>query len=236
MADDLYFIPVLARALESRAARSALREAFIEIERGGRRPGYERGLAQFHDFMAQVRDAHRRTERLNHLDEQERAIEAAFGSTPGGEEERRTQLELIRSAEARAVYEEVRAEIDAREATPVQLDIRLEQAEQELGAVTLSNDNPTSCIHDVVPGDCELLLESGRVLWEGTLTAADCIWTEAFPGEPVALAADTGHVRRRMSREVPLLGGELILRVFPGIEAARLELTWRRPPASQVLE
>ena len=236
MADDLYFIPILARALRQPATRSALRDAFIEIERLGRRPGYELGLAQFHDFMEQVRDAHQRIDRLNRLDEQERAIEAAFRTTPGDVGERGLQLERIPSAEARALYEEVCAEIDDLEAAAMALFIRLESHGREVGTVTLSDDNLTACFCNVVPGDYELLLDTGRVLWEGTLTAADCIWTEAFPGEPFALAADTGHVRRRTSREVPLLGGELTLRVLPGIEAARLELTWQRPPGSRLQE
>ena len=233
MPDSLYFIPILARALGCRPARSALRDAFVEIERLGRHPGYERGLAQFHDFMAQARDAHRRAEQLNRLNEQELAIEAAFGSSTGSEEQRRISLGLSRSSDAWREYELVRGELARDEAAPFRPDIRLVCDGHTVGAVTLSEERPTASIANVVPGGYELLLGTGRVLWDGTLAAADCIWNAAFPGEPVTLAAETEHARRHASREISLLEGELTFRIFPGIETGRLELTWRSPRAPQ---
>ena len=233
MPDDLYFIPILARALKQPRTRAALREAFVEIERLGREPGYERGLAQFHRFMVTARDAERHADELHHLIKQDLVIEAAFGMSPGGEEQRRISLELIRSTDAWPEYEQLRAELARSEASPSRSDLRLVRGTQVVGAVELVAAGPTASIANVGPGSYELILGTGRLLWEGELTAADCIWSAAFPGAPLALAADTEHAERRITQEIPLLEGELTLRVYPGIEAGRLELTWRNPRAAQ---
>lgn len=78
---------------------------------------------------------------------------------------------------------------------------------------------------DVDPGDYCLKLDTGRVLWERRLEAEHVLWTRAFPGVPLQAAADTGGQRRRPPalRET-LLGGVLILRVYPGLERGRLEI------------
>lgn len=233
MSDDLYFIPILARALKQQRTRAALREAFVEIERLGRKPSYERGLAQFHRFMAEVHAARERADEVQRLNEEGLVIEAVFGMPLDDEDQRRISLELIRSTDAWAEYEQVRSELAHIDASPFQSDIRLVRGEQVVGAVTLREKSPTASIANIVPGDYELVLGTGRVLWEGALTAADCIWTAAFPGAPVALAADTEQAERHITREIPLLEGELTLRVHPGIEAGRLELTWRDPRAAQ---
>ena len=54
MNDDLYFIPILAKALEQPDVETALRTAFAEIEEAGRQPQYQRGHQQFLRFMREA--------------------------------------------------------------------------------------------------------------------------------------------------------------------------------------
>ena len=52
MSDDLYFIPIIAKALQQKDTEQALLQAFEQIKSLGRKPQYQQGLAQFEQFMA----------------------------------------------------------------------------------------------------------------------------------------------------------------------------------------
>lgn len=52
MSKDLYFIKLLNRALASSQPREELQDAFDEIEKLGKQPGYEKGYGQFLKFMS----------------------------------------------------------------------------------------------------------------------------------------------------------------------------------------
>jgi len=67
------------------------------------------------------------------------------------------------------------------------------------------------------PGHFSLGLAGGRVVWEGDLLAAHLLWTEAFRGENLSLAADTEGPPRRHSWRESLLGGEVVLSAYPGV-------------------
>ena len=126
---------------------------------------------------------------------------------------------------------------------------RLEDAPEEVGALILEElDRPmsaeviierndvvvTSCyfeqgvgahvVKGIEPGDYRLKLDTGRVLWEGHLSEKDLVWSKAFPGEDLSMAADTEGTPRRLTREFDLLDGMLTLRVYPGVETGSLEI------------
>ena len=77
---------------------------------------------------------------------------------------------------------------------------------------------------NVTPDHYAARMDTGRIIWQGELTEKELIWSAAFPGQALELAADTGEPAARMTREITLLNGELIIRVFPGAESGRLEL------------
>ncbi len=95
------------------------------------------------------------------------------------------------------------------------------------GRLVLEAPEQRRSIVSISPGDYSLMLDTGRLIWEGSLTNRDLIWSEAFPGKPLDLAADTGATQLQPTRQESLLGGELILRVFPGLESGRLEIEAR---------
>jgi hypothetical protein len=57
MNDDLYFLPLIARALEQPDPSAALRDAFERIRVMGREPRYRRGHEQFLQFVDVARKA-----------------------------------------------------------------------------------------------------------------------------------------------------------------------------------
>ena len=85
----------------------------------------------------------------------------------------------------------------------------------------------TRSVDDIQAGRHRLSLASGQVLWEAGVPESQVIWSRAFPGESLELAADTraGAGRPTFLRE--LTGGEIELRVFAGLESGkgRMEIT-----------
>ncbi len=57
MSDDLFFIPLLAAALERHDTRGAIAAALQEIQRDASAPASQQGYRQFLQFMAAARDA-----------------------------------------------------------------------------------------------------------------------------------------------------------------------------------
>ena len=154
---DLYFVPILARALREPDRAEALRRAFAEIEELGREDAHRLGHEQFRQFMA----------------------EAAIPQLP---------------------------------------DILLEKDGEVIGRIQPSAAAREVLIPRVTPGEYALRLSNGRLLWTGTIDAAELLWARAFPGTPLPMAADSDAARCRCSREERLLGGEVVLRVYPGVE------------------
>jgi len=59
MPDDMFFIPMIARALQQSDPRAAMIEAFERIEAMGQQPRYRNGYEQFLAFMNSVADGRR---------------------------------------------------------------------------------------------------------------------------------------------------------------------------------
>lgn len=82
---------------------------------------------------------------------------------------------------------------------------------------------------DIQPGTYQVCLSTGRLLWSGKLRAEDVYWAQAFPSQPLRMAADTEGGTSAASREISMLEDSVILRVHPGIAGAALSVTirWR---------
>jgi len=79
-------------------------------------------------------------------------------------------------------------------------------------------------IRNVKPGPYVIRSNKKSILWRGELAKQELIWPEAFPEQPLKLAADTGEMFSRATREIKLLNDKIIIQVFPEIESGRLEM------------
>jgi len=131
---------------------------------------------------------------------------------------------MIRSRpEWKAEYEQLCAEM--RETShPLPPEITVTRESQLLGMISLDRIPGSGSVSNVTPGQYTLALATGRVIWQGVLTEQDLVWRVAFPGRPLDLAADTGEAAQP-TLEIPLLDGELTIRVLPGLESGRIEIT-----------
>jgi len=232
MNQDLYFVPMIARALEQADHADALGRAFAEIEELGRLPAYSRGFENFHRFMPEVR-RHSASDELHQVDvESIRAllVELATDTLDGDAGERQAVLDLIHSVpRLQAEYERLSATVGAHGSEAETVTMNLLKDAELLTQIEFDRQHPRASVGRVLPAHYSLALETGRVIWEGRLVARDLLWSAAFPGRALDLAADTGGRPTTTTREEQLLGGELTLRVYPGMEFGRIEVELRLP-------
>ena len=219
MNHDLYFVSILARALQGPDPRESLKNAFEMIERRGQEPGYQEGYRNFCRFMAEVGMHHRM---WDEHDLRMAALEL-FAGTPSEAERWKTPLAKL-AERAPWLKDECEALSQACGPRPRAFNLQLFREGRQIAELTFETARGSRLVNVICLGCYALRLDMGLVLWEEVLTAADLLWTEAFGGKELVLAAEDGEVRRQPSREVKVPDAGLILRIFPGIESGSLEI------------
>jgi hypothetical protein len=181
MSNDLYFIPLISKAVSQSSPRVALKKAFTEIIMIGKLPEYRRGFMQFRRFMAKV------------FAMQENEAPWLMGIWDGHFAETVVQVIIIADG-------------------------------AEIASFPLRQSHLFRATAGVVPGLYTIKLSTGRILWMGELTRSDVHWYEAFPGGDLKLAADTGDQKPLPTKEITVLHGEIIIRIFPGFEGGTIEV------------
>ena len=171
MRDDVYFVPLITRALDQPDVRPALRDAFSLIQTLGREPRHQEGYRQFLEFMETVGAA---------------SMQVA---------QRRTALDIIVECDGRAI-----------------------------SVCSFDESGMTYKVDQIGPGSYRVKTDTGLLLWEGNVTEGDVLWTEAFPGEHLPIAADTEGRPHRLKRTIRLPEHGLILCLHAGLESGVLEV------------
>lgn len=230
MSHELYFIPMLARALESADTRTALRRAFERIKRVGSEPRNADGFSSFERFMDEVARAEATTDDESAYTHGIRAliVEMVTGTFEGDSEERRAAERFIRSTSCwRTELDELRAIWrGSGEASDVVV-VELNRGDECLAQIELTPGKQHYAVSGIEPGAHSLRVWTGQLLWQGELVREHLLWSEAFPGRALDLAAETGESILTPTMTDHLLDGELALTVYPGLESGRMELTMR---------
>ncbi|MCK4341189.1 MAG: hypothetical protein KAY37_05635 [Phycisphaerae bacterium] len=227
MNNDLYFVPIIAQAMQETHPEHALRQAFVDITALGRQPAYARGFQQFQEFMAVSVDYFRTVDALA---TRVRMAELVAETADTVQLDQDPALDQFRrDPRWRAEYERVIAEI-AKFGGKRRVELTLmDSAGVAVGSIRLAGSAGSGAISRIAAGTYSLTLDTGWVLWEDTLTEGDLVWAAAFPGRPLKLAADTGEATEEPTKKIELLDGELTLCVFPGVETGRIAIEWRAP-------
>ena len=215
---DLYFVSILAEALGQPDRWASLRQAFWTIEKLGKQVGFEQGYVNFCRFMAEVFAA----SQLLDEDAARRVVLRSASSMPGDSDAVEDLLwELMEGRrDLREEYAFLCQLCKRREGMLLQLL----RDDRQIAEISFEGSGCRRVVDGISPGRYAIRLDVGLMLWEGAFSCADVVWTEAFEGENLALAAEAGEVRRRMSRQIDIVDAHLILRVFPGIEQGSLEI------------
>ena len=227
MSEDLYFIPILAEALKAPQVEEALRGAFARIRSLGQQPQYKQGLLQFEEFIHLV-NQYRQQEGSSSLNEtmiRTSMIDLATNTFEGTGQERQAILDALSShPNWKDQYDRLVAEIEQHQRAAAVTRVALLRDGEPLGFVEVRGGSGRGTVNGVTPGSYSLQLDTGRVVWEGSLMEEDLLWTKAFPGQPLSLAADTGEQRARPTQRLEIFSGEIILQVFAGPESGSVEI------------
>jgi len=226
MSHNLYFIPILAKALTQADVRKSLDNAFALIERLGHQELYAEGYRNFHQFMSES------FKYRQLLDEQ--AVRAALLShieSTAAETKVRDFLDQIQKDKSLRFKEE-------HEALCRELELCTERTwiptfhvicnGRELDQVSFPTQPGRRTVDGISPGHYVLKLDSGLVIWDGRLNARDLIWTQAFGERNLELAAETIEIRRRPVRVIQVPEAAMILRTFAALEVGSLEIELTR--------
>ena len=140
-------------------------------------------------------------------------------------------LQFLREAaggDRRAAAEQILEQFCREFERPTVMELIVERDNRPLARCDLRRAGARQMVEGIKPGLYRVSLDTGCVLWEGVLAEADVIWTLAFPSQPWPLAADTGDNLVGFGREILLLQGSVVLRLFPGIEEATMEIEFTR--------
>jgi len=228
MSNDLYFIPIIAKALQQEDADESLRQAFDEIESLGQQSVYQLGYQQFQKFMHIVGD--RTKGHRPGLLENNAVIalitELATSTFEGTDQEKQMILRIIQShPQWQTEYDRLTAEIRELQQAPTGVSVSILRENKPFRSLTFTKSPDSKTIDKIVPGRYTVVLATGRIIWQGLLAERDLIWTEAYPGRALRLSADTGEPEGEPTQQVSALEGDIVLRVFAGLENGRIEIT-----------
>jgi hypothetical protein len=217
MAHELYFLPILLDALDATQCREALREAFSKIIVLGREPGYELGYTRFKEFMKIVGEG-------TSLDEQSDSDHAVVQflisfckqMSPRGVLSTDLQTDPILYKRCQRLVSELQQLMPDQ----ITLEIVVESGEEVLARLDACQEGTLGRVRHIRPGTYRLSLSTGRRLWEGILTRSDLL----CEGRPLALAADENGLAGEPAREIAMLSGEIVVKVYRGLESGVLEI------------
>ena len=222
MSEDLYFIPVLDKAFRQANPGVALKDAFDEIKRLGKQEQYREGFVNFVRFMGQIC----KYQELRKSDSMRQLIaEIATETFDGTEKEKQAVIKIIMSrAEFKAECEAICKEAGVDQDKYTDVVIQVFSQKRLIGEKAFTKIPDRKSIKGILPGSYMLRLNIGRVVWQGNLTGKDLIWTEAFGAKRLDLAAETEDIKRIPTRKIVLLGGDVVLRTFAGVESGSIEV------------
>jgi len=229
MNKKLYFLPILSDALQKADHKPALLNAIEKIKTLGQQSEYKREFQQFKRFMAEVKKFwethHHSSDNIALGVVRDTALQVAAGLFEDTEKEAKILLDLIASQPGwQAEFEKILIEVSKSEVPPRNSLIMIERNGKDIASILFKGASVTKQIRNIDPGHYVIKFDTGRIIWTGKLTERELLWTAAFPDQALDLAADTGGTVSRKTRQIKLLNGELIIRVYPEIESGRLEV------------
>ena len=227
MSRNLYFIPIIGKALKEPDVAAALEEAFGEIENKGEQERYAEGLKNFERFM-QIAYLHHDAAMDDHV--RRLIAELATGAFVAREPERKLLWELINSRPDWNVESLMFCCEDPTMDFLQDLDlvIQVSSMERIVGELRFDKVPGRESIGGIVPGNYVLkLLNTGWTIWHGELTARELIRSEAFGETDLRLAAGDGEGRPINQKDL-LNNGDVVLRTFAGTESGSIEIELAR--------
>lgn len=227
----LFYIPIIAKALESDNPKMALRAAFDEIKNRGKLPEFKEGFVQFlgfikfttmtftENFEGDVQPIIHGIYRL--------IYDLATGDFEGSDEQKEALISALRS-HPKWLDEFERIQKMTQEIKIPDLEIGVEVLKEDQVIGTFPISPKLAVFSHISPGSYTIQLSNGRVVWKGELTREDLLWNYAYPGKELSLAAETVPAEQIPTKIELFLDGELEMSVFAGLESGEMRIRVRK--------
>jgi hypothetical protein len=228
MSNELYFIPIITKALGQKDTQQSLTQAFEQIKSLGANPDYENGYGQFQRFMDSVNQHTKKKPgiQLKSALAKELIVELATDTFEGSSEDKEKALNIIKSnPQWQKEYDKLIAEIEELSRIPEDIEILLSRNNKPFKSIKFADIPGSKTIDKIAAGLYKISFASGQIIWEGRLTEQNLIWTMAYPGKPFDMAADTTGQGPQSVKQIDLFEGKIIIQIYPGIEAGSMKIT-----------
>jgi len=220
MSENLYFITIIAKALQEPDIEKALRKAFRKIKQMGAEERYAEGFKNFELFMEAAYNRHQiiTTDHVREL-----IIQLGTGMFEGTAQEKETLLDIIAShPEWKAEYEafcQMEADKNLMQEFPV---IEVSSDKGFVIRKTFEKVPGRESFDGILPGKYTIkLANTGWIIWEVSLTAHKLIEPE---DKNLRMAAESEDDHDKKI----LLDGDIIFRTYAGPESGRIEIELTR--------
>ena len=122
-------------------------------------------------------------------------------------------------------YEQLVTDIEQLNRRPPGIEVSISHDNKSFKSVRFMEVPGSKTIDKIAVGVYNIAFATGELIWEGKFTMQDLIWSEAYPGRSFALAADTPGPKPEPTKEISVFDGDIIIRVFAGLESGRIEIT-----------
>lgn len=223
MTDGLYFLPILMMALQhGDDVAGAMQKAQLAIQHLGRQDRFQDGFSQFNALMAEISDHH-------NLWLEASLAERLYDLAANTVEEKTTAspelLKLMRQfTDCETLYHLLCQVMRHKPASPDLPVVNVVRDGDLLGERMSRPVSGQITIKDIHPGQYRIELDTGRIVWQGDLLDQDLLWQKAYPHAPLEMAAESQESDLTPTIERVLLDGELIIRIYPGVESGWLEI------------
>ena len=188
MNKELYFIPIIEKAISSDSPQTNLIDAFSEIEILGKKKEFNEGFENFKLFMSEIIVNSERSQ----------------NSPPINKDVFKKRLE-----EFREIYQHL---FEQQSSIHEQYDLIIKFIDQIIKATGLTETTNLIQIEKAYPGVYSIELSNGQVLWKKELDRTFLIEETPSKEEYLLAAAKTDIPKFEES----LLGGDLKLKIIPG--------------------
>jgi len=236
MSNDMYFMQIIAKALEQKDSEKSLKQAFDEIKSLGSKPGYEQGFRQFQRFMDTISDqaGKKETDTLDADLVSELIVDLATDFFEGSDEDKQRALSIIKShPRLREEYDQLVADIEQLNRRPVAVEVSISRDNKWFKSVTFMEIPGSKGVNRITAGVYNIAFAAGQVIWEGKLTVEDLVWSKAYPGRNFDLAADTTGLKPEPTKEISVFDGEITIQIFPSVESGSMKITINKIRDSQ---
>jgi len=223
----LFFIPIIAGALESSDPDEAMKKAFDEITNRGRLPEYKDGYDQFLAFIHYAAkpsvddfedDVRQLTDAIYRL-----IYDLASGDFDGTDQQKEEMISVLKKYPHWSTgFERIIEMINDLEVSAPEMGIQVLKEDRVIGILPVSK--MPAVLRQIRPGRYSIRLTTGRIVWQGRLNREDLIWAYAYFGKDLAIAAETEPGEQKPTKIVSLFGGELEMKVFAGLESGEVNI------------